>query len=231
MFKSATTRLSLAVLLSLAAHGMVVMLWPDNNINIPQAGGQTMTVSLVVLANKKSPAKPSIKIPTERTKSIPPKKKNLQKTTKRHSSVSPKLAIKKVQSSHSETTTVENKKPAATKVNVVHLNSAAQMESPSATTKSTEKQLQSVLRKAFNTHFYYPRMAIRRGWSGEVHLSLRIESNGTLSHVRILKGSGFGLLDDAAVNCLDKVDILPAAVVLLDGHSLDLILPVEYRLL
>lgn len=231
MLKSATSRLTFAVLLSLAVHGMLIMMWPDDNINIPQAGGQTMTVSLVVLANKKSPAQTSVKIPTGKTKNIPAKKKIVQTITKRHSAISPKLVVKKPQLAHSETTKADDKQPLATTVNIATVDSSTQTESHSVSTENTKKQLKSVLRQAFNTHFYYPRMAIRRGWSGEVHFSLRIEANGKLSHIRILKGSGFDLLDTAAMNSLDKVNILPTAMALLNGNSLDLILPVEYRLL
>lgn len=96
---------------------------------------------------------------------------------------------------------------------------------------STSSLLYADLERAFSLHFYYPRLAIKRGWQGDVQLSLRVDADGKLSHVRILKGSGFSLLDKAAMNSLDKVEILPAAIALLDGNSLELILPVEYRLL
>ena len=195
------------------------MVWPASRINIPQAGGQAMTVSLVVLANKK------LLPPTNKV--IPPKKTPEVESSTHRTVVPEKLATKKPQT---EYTKPEKSKDTPTQL---ASNNTAIAENFSQTTssKSTTKQLRVVLRRAFNTHFYYPRLAIRRGWSGEVHLSLRIEPNGTLSHVRILKGSGFGLLDKAAMKSLDKVKILPAAIALLDGQSLDLTLPVEYRLL
>jgi len=95
----------------------------------------------------------------------------------------------------------------------------------------TSSLLYSELEQAFALHFYYPRIAVRRGWSGEVQLSLRIEANGKLSQIRIIKSSGFGLLDKAAMKSLDEVEILPSAIALLNGNSLNLVLPVEYRLL
>ena len=95
----------------------------------------------------------------------------------------------------------------------------------------TSSLLRADLERAFALHFYYPRIAIKRGWQGDVHISLRIESNGQLSEIRILRGSGYSLLDKSAMQSINKVEILPAAIALLDGNSLDLILPVEYRLL
>jgi protein TonB len=91
--------------------------------------------------------------------------------------------------------------------------------------------LRADLEQAFALHFRYPRLAIKRGWQGEVRLGLRIEANGHLSQVRILQGSGYGLLDKAAMKSLNKVETLPNAIALLNGRSLDLILPVKYQLL
>ena len=122
----------------------------------------------------------------------------------------------------SQTTVVASLEP------ILEENTIPNKSSLSARTSSL---LYSDLERAFALHFYYPRLAIRRGWSGEVQLSLRIEADGKLSHVRILKGSGFGLLDKAAMSSIDNVDILPSANALLNGNSLELILPVEYRLL
>jgi protein TonB len=95
----------------------------------------------------------------------------------------------------------------------------------------TASLLRADLEQAFALHFRYPRLAIKRGWQGEVRLGLRIEANGHLSQVRILQGSGYGLLDKAAMKSLNKVETLPNAIALLNGRSLDLILPVKYQLL
>jgi len=228
MINTSASRLSLAVLLSLAVHGLVVMVWPDNKTNIPQAGGQEMTVSLVVLANKKSPA-PEIEKPskTEQTTKTTAHQQKVIKTSK----LRPEAVVKQSVTPIPKTDPIKSVQPSSIVTNTIHADTVEKITTASPPSDSSNKLLESVLRKAFNTHFYYPRLAIRRGWSGEVHISLRIESNGTLSHVRILKGSGFGLLDKAAMSSLDKVEILPSAIALLNGNSFDLVLPVEYRLL
>jgi len=97
--------------------------------------------------------------------------------------------------------------------------------------KSVSSLLYSDLKRAFDLHFYYPRMAIKRGWEGEVKISLRVEANGYLTHIQVIDSSGYNLLDKAAITSIDRVQILPAAIALLDGRSLDLILPVQYGLL
>jgi protein TonB len=87
------------------------------------------------------------------------------------------------------------------------------------------------LEQAFALHFRYPRLAIKHGWQGEVRLGLRIEASGQLSRIRVLQGSGYALLDKAAMKSLKEVKVLPAATALLDDNGMDLILPVQYRLL
>ena len=97
--------------------------------------------------------------------------------------------------------------------------------------QKTASLLRIDLEQAFALHFYYPRLAIKRGWQGEVQLGIRIEANGNLSQIRILQGSGYGLLDKAAMKSLNEIEVLPKAIALLNGKNLDLILPVKYRLL
>ena len=95
----------------------------------------------------------------------------------------------------------------------------------------TASLLRVDLQRAFALNFSYPRLAIKRGWQGEVQLGLRINAKGYLSQIRILQGSGYDILDKAAIKSLNKVEILPEAIAFLNGHSLDLILPVSYQLL
>lgn len=95
----------------------------------------------------------------------------------------------------------------------------------------TVSLLQADLEKAFALHFRYPRLAIKRGWQGEVQLFIHIEANGRLTGVSLLQSSGYDLLDQSAMKSLKNIEILPEAIVLLHGKSQDLILPVKYILL
>lgn len=90
--------------------------------------------------------------------------------------------------------------------------------------------LESALYTALRPHFYYPPLARQQGWQGEVRLALRVEANGTLTQVRIVRGSGHGILDNAALRSLGRVQHLPEAVALLNGRNHDVILPVQYQL-
>ena len=83
----------------------------------------------------------------------------------------------------------------------------------------------------FDEHFYYPSLAVNRGWQGTVKLGLRIESNGKLSQVRIIKTSGYAVLDKAALATLKKVTYINDIEDWLAGSYFDTVLPVKYQLI
>jgi protein TonB len=92
------------------------------------------------------------------------------------------------------------------------------------------RQLEAALYTALRPHFYYPPLARQQGWEGEVRLALRVEANGLLTQVHIVRSSGYGILDHAALRSLGRVRHLPEAIALLNGRSHDVILPVQYQL-
>ncbi|MGD8571139.1 MAG: energy transducer TonB, partial [Gammaproteobacteria bacterium] len=85
--------------------------------------------------------------------------------------------------------------------------------------------------QVFSQYFHYPRLARRNGWQGMVKLSLRIEPNGELSHVRVLETSGFEILDQAAIESVNKISAIPGADDWLRGSHFDTVLPVRYQLI
>ncbi|UCH53938.1 MAG: energy transducer TonB [Pseudomonadota bacterium] len=92
------------------------------------------------------------------------------------------------------------------------------------------QQIRRALWRALDTHFYYPLIAQRNGWQGEVRLALIVGARGQLSNIRIVQTSGYAILDEAARDALLAVRHVPEAGVWLDGSDLSLILPIRYRL-
>lgn len=231
MINPSTQRITLALLLSLAVHGLVVMLW-DDKPHVLQAGGQAMTVSLVVHASKPQLTPEKKPAPEEKVEESLTERKNkaIQETPDTPAAIETVFVQQVIEPvmTHVQTTTVTPTKATNRQEAVQHSERAV---TTAAITETTSQQLKVVLRKAFNANFYYPRQAIRRGWQGEVKLGLHISASGRLTKIRVLQASGYELLDKAAINSLNKVEILPGAIAMLNGQSLDLILPVEYRLL
>lgn len=92
-------------------------------------------------------------------------------------------------------------------------------------------RVQARLQQALRSSFYYPRIARHRGWEGSVEVGLRVEADGNLSGVRILRTSGFAILDRAALASVGRIERLPEIVNWLGGRHIDMVLPVQYRLI
>lgn len=226
--------ISLLVLASAALHVLVLGLIDFNSPPAVVVAGSLMRISI----QAPSPAATTNEPDNNDTVKTPPKNKKVKLTTtpvvkpvQKKTSIA-KTALPEPVQYQADVETPKQHTDIATHNDTV----VAKLETAPATTASALPEhvsslLHSDLERAFALHFYYPRMAIKRGWQGDVKISLRIEADGHLTRVRILNSSGYKLLDNAAIASIDKVEILPSAIALLDGRSLDLVLPVEYRLL
>ncbi|KPJ96397.1 MAG: hypothetical protein AMJ55_02175 [Gammaproteobacteria bacterium SG8_15] len=97
--------------------------------------------------------------------------------------------------------------------------------------QETARMISQRLTLALSEHFSYPRLAQRNGWQGMVKLGLRIEPNGQLSRIKVVSTSGFPILDQAALETLNRISTLQGVERWLGGTYFDTVLPVEYRLL
>lgn len=89
-------------------------------------------------------------------------------------------------------------------------------------------QKQLSLRIAFNQ--YYPRIAVRNAWEGQVNLSIRVLASGELTNIHVIDSSGHNLLDKAAVKSVVRIASLPQARAWLQGRDINVILPIIYKL-
>jgi len=92
------------------------------------------------------------------------------------------------------------------------------------------RMMQQHLDRALRASFYYPLIAQRQGWQGEVRIALTIQADGTLANIRVSRSSGYAILDDAAVDSVRRIRAIPEAIASLAGENLDLVLPVRYEL-
>ena len=75
----------------------------------------------------------------------------------------------------------------------------------------------------------YPAIARRKGWQGTVKMQLHIEADGAITRLQVDETSGYRILDRAAMECLQLAS-LPGAARWLHGQAIDIVVPVEYRL-
>lgn len=88
----------------------------------------------------------------------------------------------------------------------------------------------ALLRRALQQHFYYPTLALQNSWEGKVVLGMRVTASGQVGDARVVRASGFRILDRAARHAANNIGSLPAARHLLAGQSLTFRVPVVYRL-
>lgn len=90
--------------------------------------------------------------------------------------------------------------------------------------------LLSLLRTALDEYFVYPPLARKHGWQGTVYVGLRLNTNGDLGALRLVRSSGYPILDRDALATLERIGSLPQARAWLDGRPLETELTVIYRL-
>jgi len=112
---------------------------------------------------------------------------------------------------------------------------AAKTADPASKARNTAgeaapKALTALLLQQLSRHFRYPGLARRRGIQGQVVLQLTVQRDGAIDAVEILDSSGHGILDRDAVKTLKRIGRIPLAGRLLLSQSMELTLPVIYRL-
>jgi len=81
------------------------------------------------------------------------------------------------------------------------------------------------IRENIMRNITYPERARRMGWEGRVILSFTVYESGQIGDIRLVKSSGFAVLDEGALEGLKKTRFSKAVPV-----RLSVVLPVEYRL-
>ena len=88
-------------------------------------------------------------------------------------------------------------------------------------------------RIALATRFrkFYPQSAIEAGWVGTTEVLVTLAADGIAPQVKVLRSSGHGALDDAAVDMLRRAVPLTPLPDALRGRSFAVNLPVKFELL
>jgi len=88
----------------------------------------------------------------------------------------------------------------------------------------------SRLSQLFASQQDYPRIAVLRGWEGEVLLRLTVARKGNLVAVRLDRSSGFDVLDQSARAFVEAMAALPPLPEALEANEIQVVVPVHYKL-
>jgi len=76
----------------------------------------------------------------------------------------------------------------------------------------------------------YPRMAQMRGWQGEIVLQVELNGDGALISSKIVKASGFEVLDNEGLDMVKRASPFPVPPEILHGKSFSILVPIKFKL-
>jgi len=89
----------------------------------------------------------------------------------------------------------------------------------------------AALLAAIERHKFYPSRARRRGIEGQARVGFRIAADGHIEQVELVVGSGVALLDQAAMQTLQRLGRVAPLPPELGMRHWDLVVPIDFRLL
>ncbi|HTO34536.1 MAG TPA: TonB family protein [Pararhizobium sp.] len=93
---------------------------------------------------------------------------------------------------------------------------------------AAESNYKGKVRSKVQRHFKYPKSADRAGVKGTVTVAFTVSASGGVSGVRIVKGSGSPVLDEAALNAVRKAEPLPKIPEGAGRSSWPFVLPLQF---
>ena len=76
----------------------------------------------------------------------------------------------------------------------------------------------------------YPKIAQMRGWQGELVLEVKLNGDGALISSKIVKGSGFDVLDNEGLEMVKRASPFPVPPEILKGKSFSILVPIRFKL-
>lgn len=227
-------------LISVALHAAVIISIDHFSIQSPPSytspsynGGDFMKVSLQ--SSEISPeVSPEISSDISPEKPIRPLRQSTQTKNNNHAGDN-NTSDKKARTEKTEPSNITRK--IIRNITIAKPAISTKSQSKAATIKYQHEQFVSskasviaYIQNEMHKNFSYPRLAVMRGWQGEVILSFHINKNGIIDNIHVTQSSGFALLDRAAARSLEEIKQLGNNELLNNREFSALQLPVVYLL-
>jgi len=217
-----THHLSWFLCLSVAAHAALLTAW-QMPVYTPGNSGHTLQLSITQRAGD------SREQPSPLTETAAQTPANNAEPPQQAEQAVTRMATRQ----HRATVPVRKASPAqtlpATAAIETATTAAAVASNPVLQREETDRHLRSSVMELVSRELTYPAIARRKGWQGIVKLELHIEADGSITDLQLAESSGYSILDRAAMQCLQFAS-LPGAARWLQGQTIDIVVPVEYRL-
>lgn len=187
--------------LVLSFHLWAIVWMQQPSAPVSKAEPLPMEVTLLAAPNPQ-PAQP----PAAQPKPEPPKKPPVKQPPK------PKQQVIRKQPEKPKTTTADAWVPAPSKVesspSPVASSSSAVSKAPAESAPFTEANFAA--NYGSNPKPKYPSIATSRGWQGTVRLLVKVSAEGDSEEVTVQRSSGHEVLDEAAIEAVERWKFIPA---------------------
>ncbi len=222
------TRLLVAILVSVAGHALVFAMWPAARPQFGNAIGPTLQARLLSQPNysqqgPRSQADPHEPEPPPTKSSSAPAQNETATKAAEHARRTTTAATRGETDPASNSATLT--RPTAAAATSAHAAQPAPFND-----NELRAELLAAVHGELAHHFFYPQLARRKGWQGRVDLGFRVEADGRIERIRVVRSSGHGILDRSAIQALRDVGRLSVTAPRRGGRGWDLDLPVIYRL-
>jgi len=206
------SKLLIFIILSLGVHAILFIAVPKNKVELPASAGNMLTINI-----------------TEKVTTFSSTSK--QKNITQKESTPEKYKGKTATSPERQKTSSEKKQQPDKKLQKqqARKNIKTPAKQSIVNTAQSQAKILSLLKTRLSQNFYYPKLAQRRNWQGNVLLEFDVNSNGNIKNIEVKQSSGYTILDNAAINSLSKVSGLSNNEILATYYS-GLKLNVKYRL-
>lgn len=190
--------------LSLAIHLLVLLIWPALQPQPIRLALPATDFSIHLQRNKSIPARPVSKLataPVSKPVSVPAMLRT--KSGNAHEALQPVIKPERTAKAVQAKLTATAKNALSKALRPFPTDSRIPLRK--TVSGITQNRVISRLQLELKQYFYYPRLAQRQNIQGTVILGFAINLQGTLTNIRIVKSSGFAVLDIAAEDALQKL--------------------------
>jgi TonB family protein len=212
---ASTRRLLILMVVSLLLHGLLLVHWPTSKPLLEfdyQPQNLSLSLEPIEIVGQQQLAKKQVLVtkntqPASKTRPVPNKPLPVPRSWPQEKSSQEKIVTREARQVDQQ-----------------------QTASRSTSSSMNRARIVSQIRHDLSQYFYYPPLARRKGLQGTVLLSFGISGQGAIHDIRIVKSSGYAILDLAAQDAMQRLDKLSWYAVLMHGKNMDLELPVIFRL-
>jgi len=194
---------------SITIHGLVmVSLWSDLPQSIGDARYADVIVEILPDEMEHSVPKHPIKaaIALGKTHSHPEASSSVKK---RLNPAYPHWSTPNLPSSGIANRPVKTSRPAQTVALAASISAASDPTISRQVQRKEQEGSRDAVRKRLETFKYYPASARRRGIEGDVDVAFKLVHGGVAEQVEVLKGSGYAVLDHAALTTVARAQPFP----------------------